>query len=185
MLFADPNSFLSLFKYFASLSDLDAIHIFPLLTACDIKSAIEVIEKHNSEPSNHVIQKYLAKYMTNLVHGENLANQAESLSEALFSCDININLSSYNFELLLDSSRFKNISKSSSILPEFTVFEFLKHIFPEHSNNQIRTLIKSGGIRINRKKVTSIEEKLKCDELKDYVLVNNGKTSFFVIKIDY
>ena len=172
------------FKYFASLSDLDAIHITPLLTSCENESK-DAIERHIVNPSAHYIQKHLAKYMTILVHNEDLANQVESLSEALFSSDKDVNLSSYNFEVLLDSSRFKRIYKSSFVSTDVTIFEFLKQIFSEYSSNHIRTLVKSGAIRINRKKITNVEQKLRLDELKDYILVNNGKTKFFVIKLDY
>lgn len=140
---------------------------------------------HFSNPSAHYIQKKLARYMTILVHSEDLANQAESLSQALFSNDININLSPYNFETLLDSSRYRKLSRASFGSEEVTIFGFLKQIFPEYSSNQTRTLIKSGAIRINRNKITSLEQKLRLNELNDYVLVNNGKTKFFIIKLDY
>lgn len=175
--------YVTCYKYFASLSDLDAIHITPLLTSCENQSK-DVMERHISNPSAHYIQKNLAKYMTILVHDEDLANQAESLSETLFSNDMNINLSSYNFEVLLDSSRFKRISRSSFGLKEVTIFVFLKQIFSEYSSSHIRNLVKSGAIRINRKKITSLEQKLRLDELNHYVLINNGKKQFFVIKLD-
>lgn len=156
----------------------------PLLTSCENESK-DAIERHIVNPSAHYIQKYLAKYMTILVHNEDLASQAESLSEALFSNDKGVNLSSYSFDVLLDSSRFKRIYRSSFVSADVTIFEFLKQIFSEYSSNLIRTLVKSGAIRINRKKITNVDQKLRLDEFKDYVLVNNGKTKFFVIQLDY
>lgn len=171
-------------KYFASLSEQDALHVAPLLTACENESK-DLMENHISNPSAHYIQKYLAKYMTILVHNEDLANQAESLSETLFSNDIDINQSTYNFGSLLDSSRFKRISRSSYVTREPTIFEFLKQIFSEYSSNHIRALVKSGAIKINRKKITILDQILRFDEFKEYILVNNGKTQFFVIKLDH
>lgn len=123
--------------------------------------------------------------MTILVHNEDLANQAESLSEALFSNENGVNLPSYNFEVLLDSSRFKRIYRSSFVSNDITIFEFLKQIFSDYSSNHIRALVKSGAIRINRTKITNVEQKLRLEEFEDYVLVNNGKTKFFVIRLDY
>lgn len=123
--------------------------------------------------------------MTTLVHNEDLACQAKSLSELLFSSETDINLSSYNFELLLDSSRFKKLRKSSFKSKELTVFEFLKHIFTEFSNNQIRQIIKSGGFRLNRNKIVDASQNIRLDELKEYNLINNGKTYFVVLKLEY
>lgn len=155
-----------------------------MLTVCSNEPAAELIEKHNSDPSTHFIQKYLAKHITTLVHDEDLAHQAESLSETLFSNNSGVSLSSYNFDVLLDSSRFMKIIKSLFKSTELTVFEFLKHVFLEYSNNQIKALIKSGAIRINRQKIISTDQKLRLDDLMDYNLINNGKTSFFIIKLE-
>lgn len=179
------NHVINTFKYFASLNELDAIHILPLLMACDNKSTTELINENASNPSAHVIQKHLANYMTSLVHNEDLAYQAKSLSEMLFSIETDINLSSFNFELLLDSSRFKRFKKSSFKSTELTVFDFLKHNFTEYSSNQIRQIIKSGSFRLNRKKIVDVAQILRLDELKEYNLINIGKISFVVVKLDY
>lgn len=178
------NRAINNFKFFASLSESDAIHMLPLLTACENKPSTEIINESSADPSAHIIQKHLAYYMTSLVHNEDLARQSKSLSELLFSSETDFNLSSYNFELLLDSSRFKKLKKSIFKISELTVFEFLKHIFTEFSNNQIRQMIKSGGFRLNRKKIADSMQNIRLDELNEYNLINNGKTSFIVVKLD-
>lgn len=121
--------------------------------------------------------------MVTLVHGEKAACKVESLSEALFSQGF-INFSECEFEHLLDFSRLKKLARSS-LSKELTAFHFLKLIFPEYSNGQIRNTIRSGSIKLNHTKIIDINQIIKTNDLQGYVLINNGKTSFFVVKIEY
>ncbi len=123
--------------------------------------------------------------MTTLIHGEGMSDQATLFSKALFShsSDI-IDLSGINFDRLLDSSRLRTISRTKFEDKNVSIFQFLKQVFPEYSNNQTRNMIRSGGIRLNHEKVDDFNFTLSKDLLKDHVLVNHGKTSFFIVKIE-
>ena len=166
------------------MGDDDTFHILPLLSIHGDEVVLEVTHKHFNSPSNHHMQKYLAKYMTELIHGPELADQAETLSETLFSRELITNRPKYNFKVLLDSSRFKILFRSSLIAKEMATLDLLKHIFPDYSNSQLKTMIKSGGLRFNHIKITDMNQTIKIDEIEDYLLLNYGKSSFYVIKIE-
>ena len=145
----------------------------------------DIIIQHDLDPSKHYLQKHLAKYMTTLVHDETMSNQAIRLSTVLFSYNNDkVDFCGIDFDRLLDSSRLKVLSRSKIGLKEITLFDFLKLVFPENSNNQTRNMIRSGGIRVNHEKMEDLNHYLSKDTLKDHVLVNFGKTSFFIVKIE-
>ena len=167
-----------------SLSDDDVFHILPVLNIYGDEVISEVTRKHVDCPSNHHIQKFLAKYMTELIHGLELANQVQKFSEALFRQELISELSKYDFNFLLDKTRFKRISRRSILANEISALDILKHIFSEYSNNHLKTMIKSGGLKFNHQKVIDINQKIRMEEISDYLLVNYGKTSFYVIKLE-
>ena len=144
----------------------------------------EATRKHFVCPSSHHIQKYLAKYMTELIHGSELTDQVEKFSEILFSRELITNQSKYDFNILIDNARFKTIVRSSLFAKKITALDLLKHIFPEYSNNQLKMMIKSGGLKFNHVKITDMNEIIRKDEITDYLLVNYGKASFYVIKLE-
>lgn len=161
------------------------MHILPILTLfnSEIINEFEIKNSSNSL-SNHEIQLYLANYMTSLIHGNELSNHAARLSAALFSPGGNIDLSGIDFSRLLDSSRLKSISISKLATGHVGIFDFLKQVFIDHSNNQIRSMIRSGGIRLNHKKIDDPSFLMRVDEFGDYIVLNYGKTSFFIVKIE-
>lgn len=169
-------------KYFASLCDSDALKILPILNL-NVESTTDLVNRHETDPSSHLIQKYLAKHMVTLVHGDEAAYQVEKLSEALFSQG-DIDFSECQIGHLLDSTRLKRLARSSFNAKDLSAFHFLKLIFPEYSNSQLRNAIRSGSMRLNHKKIIDIDQNIKTNDLKGQFLINNGKTSFFVIKID-
>jgi len=122
--------------------------------------------------------------MTELIHGSELTDQVEKFSEILFSRELITNQSKYDFNILIDNARFKTIVRSSLFAKKITALDLLKHIFPEYSNNQLKMMIKSGGLKFNHVKITDMNEIIRKDEITDYLLVNYGKASFYVIKLE-
>ena len=165
------------------MSDADALYILPLL-GVDQETCNEIIEIHISNPEDHRIQKYLAKYITSLVHDDELANQVEAFSKIIFARDSSTNLNRFKFEQLLDSTRLRKLRRYFFNGTSVSSLEFFKYVFPEHSNTQLRNMFKSGGIRLNYKKLTDCSELLRLDELPGNILVNIGKSSFYIIKLD-
>lgn len=122
--------------------------------------------------------------MTELIHGSELANQVERFSEILFNRESMTSQSEFDFNILLDKTRFKTILRSFLWAKEITVLDLLKCIFPDYSNNQLKTMIKSGGLKFNHAKITDMNQKIRQDGMADYLLLNYGKASFYVVKIE-
>lgn len=122
--------------------------------------------------------------MTELIHGSELADQVKNFSEILFNRELLTNHSKFDFSILLDNARYKTMFRSHLLVKENTVLDLLKHIFPDYSNSQLKTMIKSGGLKFNHVKITDMNQKIRPDEMGDYLLLNYGKASFYVVKIE-
>lgn len=165
------------------MEDDNSMYILPILSLKDEKFTLDVFAEHYANPSAHHVQKLLAMYMTKLVHGPNLAFQAETLSNIFFSKkDPNL-LLSFDLESLLDPNRFRKLSRSSLPTDQMSSYQLAKIIFPESSNSQIKNMIKSGGLRMNHKIISS-GDYFSANDLSEICLFSYGKTSFFVIKLE-
>lgn len=122
--------------------------------------------------------------MTELIHGSELADQVERFSEIMFCRELITSQSKFDFNILLDNTRFKTIFRTD-LAKEITVLNLLKLIFPGYSNNQLKTMITSGGLKFNHTKITDMNQKIKHNEMGEYLLLNYGKASFYVVKIKY
>lgn len=171
-------------KSFLSLSDKDAFHILPLLSIYNHEIAYDITCKHLSNPEAHLIQKYIAKHVTQLIHGLELANQVETFSESLFSRDFVPTELVFDYQALLGNSRFIKLFKSTLPTKNITVLELLKNIFPEYSNSKLKTMITSGGLKFNHIKISDLKQIIRLEELSEILLLNYGKTSFYVIKME-
>lgn len=165
------------------MDDNNAIHILPILSLRDEKFVSDICAEHATDPSIRTVQKFLAQYMTKLVHGATLASEAETLSNIIFSKKDSRLLLSFDLGSLLDSNRFRKIPRSSFSSDQMTSFQLAKMIFPEMSNSHIKNMIKSGGLRLNHKIITPGDEFYSKD-LQEICLFNYGKTSFFVVKLE-
>lgn len=121
--------------------------------------------------------------MTSFIHGSEIADQVENFSNTLFS-QKPTDFSTFRINEILDCTRLKKITRSSLESATFTALEFLKLIFPEHSNSQLRNFIKSGSFKLNFEKINDTTCVIRTSDLSIYNLVNIGKSSFYVIQIE-
>jgi tyrosyl-tRNA synthetase len=162
---------------------LDISHLFPLLNVLESEFIENIVKQHVASPSDHVLQKFLAHYLTSLVHDEESADQVVLLSKALFSKDESIELESIEIEKLLDSSRLRKFKSSDFQSSSLSAIEFFRVIFPEWSRSYIKNMINTGSVKLNRQKILDISTEIKIDELPKNTISNFGKTSFYIISI--
>ena len=164
------------------MEDHNAIHILPVLSLKREKCISDILSEHAADQSGRIVQKFLAAYMTKLVHGVNLASEVELLSNIIFSKKDPSHLLSLNLDDLLDSNRFRTLSKSTFPSNQITSLQMAKIVFPEMSNSQIKNMIKSGGLRMNHR-IISPDDTFYPNNLHELFLFSYGKSSFYVVKI--
>ena len=174
------------YQFWLNASDDDAkqwIKIFTLLPHTEIDA---LLVEHEAAPHQRALQKKLARELTVFVHSEHDYDFAVKASEILFGNATTEALQSLNEEQLLqvmEGVPTVEVSKSQ-LEAGYDIVSFLAdtQIFP--SKGEARKMWQSGGIGINKRKISSDKNLLKqSDLLQDkYLLVQKGKKNYYLVK---
>ena len=187
----DPNktSPYKFYQYWINSSDEDAknyIRIFTLKSKDEVET---LIEEHNVNPGLRILQKELAKSITQLVHGEENYNAAVEASSILFkkgdaAVEALKGLSSTLFMEIFDGVPQKQIPKSD-LAGKVSIIDLLSSISGFlKSNGEARRAVNENSISVNKKKA-SIDLMVGVEDLiaNQYILLQRGKKNYFVLKI--
>jgi len=175
------------YQFWLNVSDDEAekyIKIFTMLPQERIESEIE---EHRLNPHLRNLQKLLAENVTTMVHGADEYNKAVKASEILFG------KSTPEILKELDEQTFLNVFEG---VPQYeiernevnsNIIDLLvvkSTIFP--SKGECRKMIQAGGVSINKGKIESAEMEIDSTYLLNdkYILIQKGKKSYFIIKIN-
>ena len=172
------------YQFWLNASDEDAekwIKIFTFLLEVDINAFIEI---HKSDPAKRILQKELAKRVTEFVHGSQALKEAIATTEKLFN-DQSAPAESLSVE---DLEGMDGIVKSDftkqKIETGIDVVSLLAEtgIFP--SKGEARKMVQSGGVSVNRKKVEDVQLIINQSLLlhDKYLLVQKGKKNYYLVK---
>jgi len=177
------------YQFWLNVSDADAgryIRIFTTLT----QNEIEALEAEQAEqPHLRPLQKRLAEEITVLVHSREDYEAAVEASSILFGQGTKENLQHLSPEMI--ASVFEGV-------PQFTVSRSVLEagakvidLFTEHaavfpSKGELRKLIASGGVSLNKEKLSDHEQLIGTGDLlgNRYLLVQKGKKNYFLITVE-
>ena len=174
------------YQFWLNVSDEDAakyIKIFTMLGKEEIEAAIA---EHAEAPHLRKLQKLLAKEITVMVHGMEEYEKSVSASEMLFGNATSEALKSLDEKTFLQV--FEGVATfevPASTLPSgiIDLLSVATGIFP--SKGECRKMIQSGGVSINKDKVTDINAVITDEHVIDgkYILAQKGKKNYFIIKV--
>jgi len=173
------------YQYWMNISDEDAekwIKIFTTLTQNEIK---DIVEKHRKEPHLRNLQKELAKSITIKVHGLDRYDQAVRVSHILFGKDTADKIKEITEEEFLmvfeGVDRYKvDKSKLETELNPVELLTDLSGAF--HSKGEVRRLLSSKAISINKIKIKDSDVIRQSDLLNNkYLLIQKGKKHYIII----
>ncbi|MCC6289159.1 MAG: tyrosine--tRNA ligase [Chitinophagaceae bacterium] len=181
---AERTSPYQFYQFWLNASDKDAerwIKIFTFLTPEIITS---LVEQHNQNPGARQLQKILAKEVTVFVHGEDGYKEAVETTEKLFSQQ------SASVETLSadDLEHMEGVIKfaysKAKINEGVDIVSFLAETGTFPSKGEARKMILSGGVSINREKVSDIARRINTTDLLHdmYVLIQKGKKNYYLVK---
>lgn len=174
------------YQFWFNVSDEDAKKYIRIFTDLS-KDEIEALEtEHDKAPHERLLQRRLAEEITVMVHSREDYDTAVRASEILFGNATKETLSSIDEETFLsvfDGVPMAEVSKSdfdgTTGLLDLLVSKcgFFK------SNGELRKLIQSGGISINKEKVSDPQYMLTADDLVEgsYMLIQKGKKNYFLV----
>jgi tyrosyl-tRNA synthetase len=174
------------YQFWFNASDADAkswIKIFTFLTRDFIE---DLIQKHENNAGERLLQKTLAKELTIFVHGNEEYEKAIETTAKLFAVqnapaeslseqDLN------NMDGIIKAGYPKNILQTGidvvSFLAENKIYE---------SKGDARRAVLGGAVSINRKKVEAIAMTVSADILlhRKYLLVQKGKKHYYLINAE-
>ncbi len=171
----NKTSSYELYQYLVNTDDSkveEYLKVFTFLTKEEIE---KLMDEHNKEPHLRKAQKTLAREFIKDLHGEEEANKAIMMSEALFSEDIT-KLSS---EDILNN--FKDMDKFY-LDSEMPLEDLLIHGNICTSKREARELINGNAICLNNKKVTDQNMIVTKDNAidKKVYLIKKGKKKYYL-----
>lgn len=171
----NKTSAYELYQYLVNTDDSkveEYLKVFTFLTKEEIEN---LMEEHNKEPHLRKAQKMLAKCFVSDLHGEEEANKAIMMSEALFSEDV----TKLTSEDILNN--FKDMEKFY-IDEELKLEDFLIKGSICSSKREARELISGNAISLNNKKANDpnmIVTKENAIDKKVY-LIKKGKKKYYL-----
>ena len=151
------------------------------------KEEIDALIKEQEEaPHLRPLQKRLAKEVTVMVHSQEDYDAAVEASNILFGNSTSEALKHLDEQTLLDV--FNGVpqfevsrEELSAGVKAIDLFTEKAAIFP--SKGEMRKLVQSGGISVNKEKLTDQDMVIDCSSLLDekYLLVQRGKKNYYLL----
>ncbi|MFT3747955.1 MAG: tyrosine--tRNA ligase [Agriterribacter sp.] len=182
---AERTSPYQFYQFWLNASDKDAERWIKIFTFLTPETITGLIEQHSQNPGARQLQKTLAKEVTVFVHGEDGLKEAIETTEKLFSQQSASveTLSADDLENMEGVVKFDYSKAKISDGVDIVSFLAETGIFP--SKGEARKTVQSGGVSVNREKVSDIARKINTDDLlhNTYVLIQKGKKNYYLVKV--
>jgi len=174
------------FQFWLNVSDADAEKYIKIFTAISKEEIDALIAEHTQAPHLRLLQKRLAQEVTIMVHSEEDYHAAVDASNILFGNSASDALKKLDEETLLavfDGVPQFKISKEELLkgVKAIDLLTDVAAVFP--SKGEMRKLVQSGGVSINKEKLENQDEVLDGSKLLNskYLLVQKGKKNYYLL----
>ena len=174
------------FQFWLNVSDTDAEKYIKIFTAIGKEEIEELIAEHTLAPHLRILQKRLAREVTVMVHSEEDYQAAVEASTILFGNATSEALKKLDEDTLLavfDGVPQFTISKEilEAGVKAIDLLTDIAAVFP--SKGEMRKLVQSGGVSINKEKLEQQDEIIDSSKLLNskYILVQKGKKNYYLL----
>ena len=174
------------YQFWLNVSDADAAKYIKIFTALPKEEIEALIAEQEAAPHLRPLQKRLAKEVTVMVHSLEDYNAAVEASNILFGNATSDALKKLDEETLLDV--FNGVPQFAverdAVSGGIKLLELCTkkaNVFP--SKGEMRKLIQSGGVSVNKEKVSDVDMVISSENLLDgkYLLIQRGKKNYYLI----
>ena len=176
-----PYQFL---QYWINNTDVDAEVFIKKFTLIPLDEINKMIEEHRENPSKRLLQKTLAEYMTEMIHGKDALNGVEQATEFLFGgADIN-DIDDNAWEFIKSEVPTVELSKDTFV-NGISVIDLANMHEKVPSKSEARKLIKGNGFSINKIKANAEKEIVSDKYLINgkYLLLTKGKKDHCLVVV--
>ena len=174
------------YQFWLNVSDADAEKYIKIFTAIGKEEIDTLIAEHTQAPHLRILQKRLALEVTVMVHSDEDYKAAVDASNILFGNSTSDALKKLDEETLLAvfegvpqfsfrKALLENGIKAIDLLTDEAA------VFP--SKGDMRKLVQSGGVSINKEKLENQDEILNTSKLLNdkYLLLQKGKKNYYLL----
>lgn len=176
---ADKTTPYEFYQFWLNQDDRDVVKYLKYFTFLDQGEIAELEKAVETEPEKRLAQRRLAEEVTAFVHGQKAVEDAEAISKALFSGDIQ--------SLTVDQieAGFANMPTVEIAATPENIVELLVATKIEPSKRQAREDVKNGAIYINGERQQDLDYQIDPSEHFDgrYVVIRRGKKKYFLAKV--
>ncbi|MDD3322261.1 MAG: tyrosine--tRNA ligase [Paludibacter sp.] len=177
------------YQFWLNVSDADAEKYIKIFTSLDKAEIESLTAEQAAAPHLRILQKRLAKEVTVMVHSEEDYNAAVEATGILFGNATSDALKKLDEETLL--AVFDGVPQF--VVSKLTIEQGIKAIdlltdgaavFP--SKGEMRKLVQSGGVSINKEKLMNQDEIITSANLLNnrYLLVQKGKKNYYLLIVE-
>lgn len=174
------------YQFWLNQSDAASERLIKQFTLLDRSTIESIIEEHAKAPQKRLLQKTLAKEVTTMIHGVEECLTAIEASEALFSPDGLETLKKLDDDTMIsvfdgcpkfEIEKEKLSDEGLSFVDMAVDAKFFK------SKGDLRKLINSGGVSINKKKISNPGIKLRMSDLINgkFIIIQQGKKHYNLV----
>ncbi len=182
---AEKTSPYQFYQFWLNAADEDAKKWIKIFTFISEEKIDSLIEEHQKDASQRLLQKSLAKEITVFVHGEEEYTKALQTTEKLFSnqklqgellSEEDLENMEGVIRLSFSEKRINDVINLISFLAETKIFD---------SKGEARKMVQNGGVSINRNKVDDAQMNIDKSLLlhNKYLLIQRGKKNYYLVEI--
>lgn len=172
------------YQFWFNASDTDAESWIKIFTFLDKPTIDALIEEHKKDTAKRLLQQKLAEEVTLLVHGKTGLDQAIQTTQQLFGkSDTPIEEMSEEDLQAIDGITKTSVDLSS-LKEGMDIINLVAGSGIFSSKGEARKMIQNGGLSVNRKKVTDMQQIINTEYLlhDKYLLIQKGKKQFFLVE---
>ena len=174
------------YQFWLNVSDADAAKYIKIFTALDQEEINALIAEQEAAPHLRPLQKRLAKEVTVMVHSEADYEAAVEASNILFGNATHEALLKLDEDTLL--AVFEGVPHFEVSREELAAGIKAADLCTEKaaifaSKGEMRKLVQSGGVSLNKEKVAAADAVIDSSALLDgkYLLVQRGKKNYYLV----
>ena len=172
----DLTSPYSFYQYWLNADDRDMEQLLKYFSLANKEQIEKLLIELKEKPAERSAQKFLAKELTDLVHGNEESNQVIAASNALFGQGELKNISK---EILISALQEAGLTKLSKNPSDTTMIDLLVETKLCDSKSSAKRTIDEGGAYVNNERITDLNWKVSPENLihGSILVIRRGKKS--------
>ncbi|MGX5376844.1 tyrosine--tRNA ligase [Ligilactobacillus sp. LYQ135] len=167
------------YQFWLNQDDRDVVKYLKYFTFLSHEEIEELAQKVETQPEKREAQRALARAVTEFVHGKEAMEEAEKISQILFSGDIK-ELTASQVKQVFGKMPSVEVSNEKANIVIWLVDNGI-----EPSRRQAREDVKNGAIYVNGERIRDLDYELDPTTAFDgkYVVIRRGKKKYFLAKV--